>query len=158
MTWKLVGKRWRWFLMVTLVGLVAATSWLVLTGETGSPTPRPPWIRADGTGDPSKLPDVVPIHNNVGTIVGWTYIPQVPTAPPADDESVELPPHIEAAIERGEFPVVWEVRPGRTHTYYENGIHIELDDAVADPLHRDLGDHPVFATKAEAEAYAATKR
>ena len=100
----------------------------------------------------------MPIHNNVGTIVGWTYIPQVPTAPPADDEVVELPPNIKAAIERGEFPVVWEERPGVTHTFYENGGHTEIDDAVADPLHRDPGDHPVFATKSEAEAYAATKR
>ncbi len=158
MTWKLVGNRWRWFLMVALVSFAAAASWFVLTGQAGGDfAPRPPWIRADGTGDPSKLPDVVPIRDRTGTIVGWTYVEQVPTGPPSDQPS-RLPAHIKAKLDRGEFPVVWVERPGVTTTFTADGEHTHIAGDVADPLHRGPGDHPIFPTKEAAERYAATKR
>ncbi len=52
---------------------------------------------------------------------------------------------------------MWEARAGATYTFYENGVHLELDDAIANPLHRDPGDHPVFATREQAEQYSATR-
>ena len=159
MTWKLVGNRWRWVLMVALVSLASAASWFALTGQApGNFAPRPPWINADGTGNPSKLPDVIPIRDRTSTIVGWTYIPQVPEAPP-DNSADQLPAHIQAQLDRGEFPVVWQVRPGVTWTFTaDGGLHHHTDGDVADPLHRDPGDHPIFPTKEAAEQYAATQR
>ena len=154
MTKKLTMSRWRWVLMVTLVGLVAATSWFALTGQApGNFAPRPPWL-----GDPSKLPDVIPIRDNTSTIIGWTYIEQMPVDVP-DDEVQELPAHIKAKLERQEYPVVWVERPGVTTTFTaDGGIHTHTNSDIADPRHRDPGDHPIFPTKAEAEQYAATKR
>ena len=154
MTKTLTMSRWRWFLMVTLLGLIAALSWFALTGQApGNFAPRPPWL-----GDPSQLPDVVPIRDNTGTIIGWTYIEQVPVDLPSD-EVPKLPAHIKAKIERGEFPVVWVERPGVTTTFTaDGGIHTETNHDIADPRHRDPGDHPIFSTKAAAEQYAATQR
>ena len=127
MTVKPAGNRWRLILMVTLVGLVAATSWFALTGQApGNFAPRPPWL-----GDPSQLPDVVPIRDNTGTIIGWTYIEQVPVDLPSD-EVPKLPAHIKAKIERGEFPVVWVERPGVTTTFTaDGGEHTHINDDVA---------------------------
>ena len=41
MIWKQAGQQWRWLLTVAIVSFAAVGSWLVLTGETGSPTPAP---------------------------------------------------------------------------------------------------------------------
>ncbi len=160
MTWKLVGNRWRWVLMVALVSLASAAPWFALTGQApGNFAPRPPWINADGTGNPPKLPDVVPIRDNTGTIIGWAYIPQVPTGPPSAAEIVQIPADIQAKLDRGEHPVRWEERPGVTRIFHEDGgEEIITNWDVANPLHRDPGDHPIFSTKAEAERYAATQR
>ena len=160
MNGKLIEQRWRWLVAVTLVSFAVAASWFLLTGQAGGDfARRPPWINPDGTVNLSKLPDVVPISDSNGTIVGWTYIERVPPAPSSSDVVVQIPADIQAKLDRKEFPVEWEERPGVTRIFHADGSEgVVTNHDIADPRHRDPGDHPIFPTKAEAEQYAATKR
>lgn len=149
MTWRLAVRRGVWFGILLLMSFAATVGLLTMwpgSGTAEREQPPPP---------PLALDDVVPVRDlKDGKLLGWQYIPSDPEDPP---EPTPLPAHLQEAIARGER-VVYEERPGVTVTIEKGEVSVLIDAGRADPLHREPWESPIFATREEAESYAATRR
>ena len=145
---RMVVKRVVLFGVVWLVSAVVTVGVLTVAAgvsEADTPPPDPPWVRADGTVDMSKMPDIWEVAGSKGETIGWTYSPKTPDLVPSQASS----DHVGKVIESGPERVVIEVEPGVTRTI-ENGVETLVIEAVATT---GVNDHPIFSTREEAERY-----
>lgn len=188
MTTKLAGRRWRLVLIVALVSVAIAATWWVLDRWFGSPLPAPieemadrgdrliVWQEQPGklliltTGEgaehfsfeteeylPSDDPDVVPVYDSRGRVLGWMYVRPIPEQPSATNGL--LPDHVQAQIEREEFPVEWDEQPGLTHFFRRDGSRSRvIETGVIDPYSRNSDELAIWLTQSAAEEYAKIQR
>ncbi len=125
---------------VVVFGVVWLVSFAVTVGvltvaagdsEANSLPPPPPGVRADGSVDESKLPNIVPVGGPGGRQLGWTYESWGPDSFPA--EPLADSEHSRRIFDdQGETLVIEGGATG-----FVGGVY----------------DHPIFSTREEAERY-----
>ena len=144
------------FGVVWLVSAVVTVG--VLTAVAGVGKADPPWLRADGTIDESKLPDIWGVAGPEREIIGWVYSPRTPT-PDWNPEQGERPEQswwMYSPQTREWHPS--EAPPYNVKRAIEIGGEPEVIVITALPSGVRFHPGPVFSTREEAEAYAATQR
>ncbi len=145
----MVIKRLVLFGVVWLVSAVVTVGVLTVAAgdsEADAPPPDPPWVRADGTVDMSKMPDIWEVAGSKGETIGWAYSPKTPDLVP----SQALSDHVGKVIESGPERVVIQVGPGVTRTIEKGVETLVIEEGATGSVG---GRHPIFSTREEAERY-----
>lgn len=132
----MVIKRVVLFGVIWLVSAVVTVGVLTVAAgvsKADAPPPDPPWVRADGTIDESKLPDIMPVAGPGGRQIGWVYKQWGPDSFPA--EPLPDPAHSRRIFDD------------------QGGETLVIEDGPDGPTGSVGGRHPLFSTREEAERY-----
>ena len=121
--------------LVSAVVTVGVLTVAVGVSEVDASLPDPPGVRADGTVDESKLPDIVPVGGPGGQRLGWTYETWGPDSFPA--ELLPDPAHSRRIFDD------------------QGGETLVIEDGPTGSV-GGVFDHPIFSTREEAERYRDT--